>query len=278
MTGYFEFTTLHAFKRAYETLEENTDERIRHAIIESSRGVRRAAYRYCRRRKIPYVSFILPRLVGLKKALRLLHRKKFPITLTLKVTRALNKREKRLLSKAYVPILVEDETGISENLAYYRENKAILYQTQDENRVRDADFMHLSRFGAPLYGCQFSDCLGERLGVDKKGRVFFCPKHREESLVGNLKTKACYFESPVFLAVKEAFEKKQKGCEAVCEHYGICMGACPMEEGCLDFPVSFEAADRFLTDITDHKRDLSGYDYATVHTVLKDICYGEEFS
>jgi len=278
MIGYFEYTSVYRFKKAYETLEENTDGRIRHAVIESSRGVRRVLYRYCRRRKIPYVSFILTRLVGLKKALRYLHRRKFPITLTLKVTRALKKREKRLLSEAVMPILVEDETGISENLAYYRENKAILYKTKDENRVRDADFMHLSRFGEPLYGCQFSDCLGECLGVDKKGRVFFCPKHREESLVGDLKTKEPYFEAPVFLAVKEAFSKKQESCEASCEHYGICMGACPMEEGCLDFPSSFERADRLLTEISQGKQELSAFDYATVHTVLKDICYGEEFS
>lgn len=278
MIGYFEYTSLARFKKAYEALEDNTGERIRHAVIVSPYGVRRKVYRYLRRRKIPYVSFVLTRLVKLKKALRYLHKKKFPVMITLKVTRALKESEKTILSEARMPIVVEDETGISDNLLYYRQNKAILYKTKDEDTARSADFLHIACFGEPIYDCHFSDCLGNLLGVDVKENVFFCPKRPKESCVGRLGEKASYFESPAFLAVKEAFEQKQKACESGCQRYGLCMGACPFEKGCLGFHEGVEAADAFLTNAVDSHADLSQYDYATAHVILKDICYGEDFS
>lgn len=277
MKAYFDYTTFRRFKKAYETLEDNTDERIRHAVIFSSRGFSFSAYRFCRRKKIPYVSFELSRLIGLKKAIRFVNRRKFPITLTVIVEKKLSKGEKRALSLARAPILVKDLTNDADNLSYYRGNKAILYQTSDENQILNADFLHISRFGEPLYQCFFSDCLGNTLTVDKKGRVYLCPKHRDTTMVGTLKDETSYFETPLFQELKERFSKKQAQCESTCQHASLCMGACPLSEGCHTFPESFERADVLLSKIVEEGQDLAKYDLATVHTVLKDICYGEDF-
>ncbi|MBR2986665.1 MAG: hypothetical protein IKC63_01470, partial [Clostridia bacterium] len=158
---------------------------------------------------------------------------------------------------------------------YYRKHKAILFEAERENTVLDADLRHLCRFGEVLYQCRFSDCLGKTLSVDRRGRLSFCPYAPEKSMIGDLRGSGDFRQAEAFCRIQKVFEEKRQRCQASCDHYEICMGVCPLEKGCLDFPKRLQDADRYLEELVQNGKSLAVCDYATLHTVISDICFGE---
>ena len=261
---------------AFERVVTNTKKTVEKGIAVNRRPrFDSRTYHFFRKRQVYDIEYVIFHTRALRRAVKFLNRKKRPIGLTLVVSKALTKRDKRLLDRARRTVKVVDDTGREDNLAYYRQSKYVLYRAGGENTLVAADVMHLTKFDETLYGCRFSSCLGQYLYVDAKGKVFFCPEHKENSLVGTLEDEENYFKSERILEVLRQAVEKRKSCKAECPHFSLCNGACPLEEGCADFPALMQKHGEEIDRLVASKTDLATLHYAVGYMVLKDAIYAE---
>ena len=74
--------------------------------------------------------------------------------------------------------------------------------------------------------------------------------------------------------MKNAIQKRNN-CKTECAYFDFCMGACPLEDGCCNFPDLFIKNSKYIDDIIDNGKDLSKENYITAKIVLKDVSYGK---
>jgi radical SAM protein with 4Fe4S-binding SPASM domain len=210
---------------------------------------------------------------GLGGAIKCLNLSKNPITLTLVVSKKLNEKSKHLLQKAKKTVKVIDNSGSKENIEFYKSSNKILYKAGDVDMALDVDIMHLYKFYEPLFGCNFSSCLGKNIFVDRDGKVHFCPKYPEKSIVGTLDSAKDYFKADTFIDTLNNAVEKRKQCKNDCKYYEYCGGACPLQDGCSDFPELFEKNSVCIDKIIKNGEDLAKQSYTVAKIVIKDIAY-----
>ena len=133
--------------------------------------------------------------------------------------------------------------------------------------------MHIYKFFETAFQCKYSSCLGKNFYVDKNGMVHFCPHYLEKSVVGNINSNDKYIESTVFGTILRGAIDKRNDCKRKCEHYEYCLGGCPLEDGCGEFPETFKKSADYIDGIIKSNRDLSDENYAVAKIVIKDISY-----
>ena len=105
--------------------------------------------------------------------------------------------------------------------------------------------------------------------------IHFCPRYLEKSAVGMLESASAYFSHENFQKTLQAAIAKREQCKATCEHFDLCLGACPMEEGCGDFPALFAKNAAYIDCVIAEGGDLGEQPYVVAKLVIKDIAYGE---
>ena len=179
------------------------------------------------------------------------------------------------MTKVNKTVKVIDRKGVESNVNFYNSFNKILYKTPTVDNILDVDIMHLYKFYEPFMQCKFSSCLGQNLYVTKRGTVHFCPLKLDDSLVGTLKDTGKYFDSHNFATVLKNAIAKRNDCKASCKYFDYCMGACPMQDGCCDFPQLFDKNSAYIDDVISNQKDLSNQNHMVARIVVKDMAYGE---
>ena len=277
MNIYVENKSFNFVKKAYSAISSNSKKEIYKAfIINYKGGFSSKAYRFFRRKKIYDIEYVLFGVRGLNKAIKYLNRSNNPISLTLVISKPLPKMAQKGILKAKKTIKIIDKSNCLQNVEFYKTCNKILYNTDTENNIIEADMMNIYKFYEPDLQCKFSSCLGKNYYVDRLGNVHFCPVHLSESVVGNIKTEAQYLESSNFTNVLKQSIEKRENCKQQCKYFDYCLGACPLEEGCCDFPNLFNKNAEKIDAIIKNNTDLGELNYHTARTVVKTIVYGEE--
>ena len=278
MNLYIENKSFAFFKKACHTVEKNTERDICKLYIVTFNGAFPAREnRYARKKLGVYdMEYIIYGEKHLDRAVKFLNRKKNPISLTLVLNAPLSEKAKKVMLKAKKEIKIIDNTPGFDNAEFCRTFKKILYKTGTEDTILDADIMHIYKFYETAFQCKFSSCLGNTVYVSKNGDVHFCPSHLNESIIGNIDGNEKYFESPVFRSVLHSAIEKRDACKKDCKYFDHCLGGCPMESGCSDFPTLFEKNKAALDKIIDKNETLSDKNLVTAKIVIKDIVYGDE--
>ena len=276
MNLYIENKSPSFVKKAFETVVENTKKTVFKGVaVNRKTRFDSRTYRFFRKRMVYDIEYVIFHSRALRRGIRFLNKEKKAIGLTYVIDKPLTEKEKRLLGKARRPIKIVDETADAENLRFYQDSKYILHRACGEDKIRDVDIMHLSKFEETLYGCRFSSCLGQYLYVDGAGNVYFCPEHKAESYVGTIDVPENYFQSEKILSVLRNAVEKRKSCKESCPHFSLCNGACPLEEGCCDFPMRYETYGNRIDRLAQERTDLSTLHFSEGMILLKDIAYGE---
>ena len=200
---------------------------------------------------------------------------KNPITLAILVSHQLTNKQKSLLLKAKRTVKIVDNSNCSENIEFYKSFNKIIYKTDKEDQILDADIMHLYKFYEPIFQCKFSSCLGKNIYVDKEGKVHYCPQHLNESVLGKIGETKKYFENHQFNQIVKRAIEKRNSCKNNCEYYDYCAGACPLEDGCCDFYELFNKNATYIDDIIENNKDLSAEKYVVAKIIIKDVAYEE---
>ena len=276
MNFYVEYKSQSSLKKAYEDVVANTGKTVYKAfLIQHDGKFSKKPYHYFRKKRIYDIEYVLFGTRGLKRAMAYLNLAKNPISLTLVLDRPLDRKSTSLLAKAKRTVKVIDRSGDAQNVAFYRACSKILFSTAEEDHILDADIMHIYKFYEPILQCKFSSCLGDNVYVDRVGRVSFCPRYPDRSVMGMLGAQTKYFESASLVQTLEAAIAKRESCKSTCRHFEHCMGACPLEDGCGNFPELFEKNAAYLDDIIANSKDLGKENYTVAKIVVKDRVYGE---
>ena len=79
----------------------------------------------------------------------------------------------------------------------------------------------------------------------------------------------------MFVSVlRKAIDKRDK-CKETCKYYEYCLGGCPLEDGCGDFPDAFIESATYVDNIIKNNKDLTEENYAVSKIIIKDTVYGE---
>jgi len=276
MNLYIENKSARFALRAYDKVLKNTGKDVHRVILICRGGLHRSTVKHIRRRKkIGDIECVIFKASQLKAAMKLANRKRHFIVLTYVVDHKLTEKERKIISSAMRLLKIHDYTGDAENAAFYRSEGHILYRTDSEDTILDTDLMHAYKFYETQYQCRFSSCMGENLYVDAKKRVYFCPFHKDKSLVGTLDDGTNYFNSEEMLKTLRQTIEKRNACRSGCPHFELCGGGCPLEEGCLGFPERIAAASETIDRIIEGHIDVSTLGYAVGKIVIKDALYEE---
>ena len=276
MELYIENSSIGAVKKAYYQVSENIKKTVTRAVV-INRGtfLKTAAYRFFWRKGVSELEYVIFHTASLGRAIALLNRNKRRIRLTVVVDKKLDERAKALLKKARYEVKVIDIADGGVNLDFYKTCKYLIYKCGEENTILDSDIMHLYKFYETEYQCKFSSCLGNKIYIDAKGDVFFCPWHTDKSKLGNIGDNKNYFEDECIRTVLHNAVAKRDKCKSECKYFEYCAGGCPLEDGCSGFPELFEKNSKYIDGLTESGADLSTYNYAVAKNVIKDIIYGE---
>ncbi len=274
MNFYVENKSLLFVKKAFEAVQKNTKEEINKGfIINYKGGFSKKTYNFFKKKTIYDVEYVMKGVKGLKKALRCLNMNKNPISLTLLIDKEISSKNKKLLLKAKKTIKIIDNSNISENILFYKSCNKIIYKTSLEDNILDIDIMHIYKFFEPELQCKFSSCLGKNYYVDRNGIVHFCPLHLSESIVGSISSDEKFMDNDLFISVLKKAIEKRNTCKRECKYFDYCLGACPMENGCCDFPELFKKNTKYIDDIIHNNKDLTNENLLVAKIIIKDAVY-----
>jgi hypothetical protein len=69
-------------------------------------------------------------------------------------------------------------------------------------------------------------------------------------------------------------EKRTK-CKQECLYFSYCSGACPLEEGCCNFPELFEKNSTEFNAIINNNKNLEDVNFFIAKLIIKNIAYSE---
>jgi radical SAM protein with 4Fe4S-binding SPASM domain len=277
MNLYVENKSFSFIKKAVRTVKENTGKDIfKLFVICNKGGFSGKACRFARKRqKIYDVEYVIYGEKGLGSALKYLNKNKRPISLTFVIDKPISAKAKKTLLTARKEIKIIDTSGCEENVNFYRSFYKILYKTNTEDLILDADVMHLYKFYETVFQCKFSSCLGQNIYVTEHGSVHFCPLHLNDSLVGALRSNEKYFDAQCFKDILHTAIEKRDHCQSTCEYFDYCSGACPLEDGCCNFPELFKKNKARFDEIVQNNKPLTDQNFVVAKIIVKDIAYGE---
>ena len=277
MNLYVENKSFAFIKKAFKSIKENTGKDISKLfVIHYKGGFGRKVCHFARKRqKISDIECVICGEKGLGRALKHLNKRKFPVSLTFVIDKPLSAKAKGKLLTVKKEIKIIDTSGCAENVDFYKSFTKILYRTNEEDLVLDADIMHLYKFYETVYQCKFSSCLGQNIYVTSSGSVHFCPLHLQSSFVGTLRSSEKYFDTQCFKDILHEAVKKRDLCRSECKYFDYCSGACPLEAGCCDFPKLFEQNKARFDAVVQKNEPLTDKNFVFAKIVIKDIAYGE---
>jgi radical SAM protein with 4Fe4S-binding SPASM domain len=277
MNLYIENKSFFFVKKAINAVENAIKKDIHKlTVINYNGGFTFKAAHYARRKHQIYdIEYIIYGEKGLHNAIRRLNKSKKRISLTLVISKLLSKKAQNLILKANNVLKIIDLSNNDSNIKFYKSIDKIIYKTDTVDLILDTDIMHLYKFYETVFQCKFSSCLGKNIFVSKNGTVHFCPIHTEKSLVGNIYCTENYFDNQTFKNVLHSAVEKRDNCKSTCQYYEHCAGACPLEDGCCDFPELFEKNKTELDRIIQNNEPLTDKKLAVAKIVVKDIAYGE---
>ena len=277
MNVYIENKSLPFFKKAFNAVEQNVKKDVLKVFVIEYKGrFSSKAYRFSKKQGVHNVEYVLYGEKRIARAVRYLNRKKNPISLTIVLNKPLSAGAKKALLRAEKECKVIDRSPGGANVPFCNSFANVLCKSAAEDQILDADVMHLYKFYEPAFQCNFSSCLGKNFYVTKSGTVHFCPEHLNESIVGNVMSAEKYLESDRFQAVLSEAIKKRTDCHNRCEYYDYCSGACPLREGCSDFPALFKKNAAEFDRIVSGNEPLDGKKLAVAKIVVKDAVYPAE--
>ena len=277
MNLYIENKSFSFIKKVFKAIKENTGKDIfKLFVIRDKGGFSKRAYRYARKKQKVYdIEYVICGEKGLRSALKHLNKNKHPISLTLVIDKPISTKAKKSLLTARKELKIIDTSGCTANVDFYKSFYKILYKTNEEDLILDADIMHLYKFYEPVFQCKFSSCLGQNIYVTRSGSVHFCPLHLNDSSVGTLGSSEKYFNTQCFKDVLHAAIEKRDRCKSTCDYFDYCSGACPLENGCCDFPTLFKKNKSRFDEIVQKNEPLTNHNLVVAKIIIKDIAYGE---
>lgn len=277
MNIYIEYKNYSFFKKAYEYVVGNSEKEVNKAyIINYKGGFVKKPRIYLKRNGIYDVEYVIYGVKGLNRAIKYLNYNKNPINLTLIIDKEISERAKKIILKAQKTIKIIDFSNNLENIEFYKSFNKIIYKTNDEDVILSVDLMHVYKFFEPIFQCKFSSCLGKNYYVDKKGIISFCPNHLSESMIGDIKSNEKFKDNKLFSSVLNKAIEKRDNCKENCKYYEYCVGGCPLEDGCCNFPEMFEKSSTYVDNIINNNKDLAQENYAIAKIIIKDSVYSEE--
>ena len=277
MNLYVENRSPRFFRKAFAAVEQNVKRDVTKVfVVEYRGGFSSKPYRIAKKQGVHNVEYVIFGERGIARAIWSLNRKKNPISLTVVLRKPLSARAKKRILRAEKEFKVIDRTPEGANVPFCNSFANILCKSVAEDQILDADVMHLYRFYETVFQCKFSSCLGKNFFVSRNGTVHFCPEHLQDSLVGRIGDEGNYLESERFRAVLSEAIKKRSECREHCEYFDYCSGACPLEDGCSDFPALFKKNAAEFDRIVSENESLEGKKLAVAKIVVKDAVYPEE--
>ena len=277
MNLYIENKSFSFLKKAFTAVKNNIKKDIyKLTVINYKGGFSFKAAHYARRRHQTYdIEYVIHGEKGLCKAIKRLNKNKKSISLTLVISKPLSQNARNSILTAKKELRIVDVSGNDSNIEFYKSFSKIIYKTDKEDLILDADIMHLYKFYETVYQCRFSSCLGKNLFISRDGAVHFCPVHTEKSAIGSIHSEEKYFDNPTFKDVLHSAIEKRDTCKRSCKYFDHCSGACPLEDGCGDFPELFEKNSSELDRIIQNSEPLTDKKLVVAKIVIKDIAYGE---
>jgi radical SAM protein with 4Fe4S-binding SPASM domain len=261
---------------AYKSVVENTKKEANKVyVINYKGGFSKRPRLFLKKNGIYEVEYVIYGERGLNKAIKYLNLGKNPINLTLIINKKISNKAKKTILKGKKTIKIVDFSKCESNVDFYKSFNKILYKTEKEDTILSTDLMHLYKFFEPVFQCKYSSCLAKNYYVDRKGTVSFCPKYLSKSIVGNIKSEDKYLENEVFVTVLRKAIDKRNICKENCKYYEYCLGGCPLEDGCGDFPDAFIESATYVDNIIKNNKDLTEENYAVSKIIIKDTVYGE---
>ena len=277
MNLYIENKSFAFIKKSFKVVKKNTDKDIfKLFVIQYKGGFSGKAYRFAQKKqKIYDVEYVIFGEKGISGALKYLNKSKHPISLTIVIDKPISAKAKRKLLTAKKEFKIIDTSTCAENVDFYKSFYKILYKTNTEDHILDADIMHIYKFYETVYQCKFSSCLGQNIYVTKNGSVHFCPFYLDNSLIGSLRSNEKYFDAQSFKDTLHTAIDKRDHCRCTCEHFDYCSGACPLEDGCCNFPELFKKNKTRFDQIVQNNEPLTDKNWVVAKIIIKDIAYGE---
>jgi radical SAM protein with 4Fe4S-binding SPASM domain len=196
------------------------------------------------------------------------------IELTVKIAAPLSKGTRGIMKNLQRAVVVYNQTDDATTQTFLTENEQFLVCTENENAAFHADLFHLALCRQTQYQCKCTSCLTSIVCIGKKGEVYFCPHHVQESMLGKIDDEGNYFENENFLRLLNEEIQKRNTCKSTCKYYPVCRGGCALENICetfkQEYPVCMESAKDTLTKKTP-LNELPPY---LTEAILKGVSHG----